>query len=49
MTLSLPVRYLIRFVALAYVLVLLVVPVSLIYVTTYSSWFGGSWRRIRTP
>src|ERR1700722_7677201 len=40
MTPSLPVRYLIRFVALAYVLVLLLVPVSLILWRTFTPGFG---------
>src|ERR1700738_4646013 len=40
MTLSLPVRYLIRFVALAYVSVLLVVPVGLILWRTFTPGFG---------
>src|SRR5258708_35476806 len=49
MTLSLPVRYLIRFVALAYVLVLLVVPVSLILWRTFEPGFGQFIDWISTP
>jgi sulfate/thiosulfate transport system permease protein len=49
MTLSLPVRYLIRFVALAYVLVLLVVPVSLILWRTFTPGFGQFVEWVSTP
>jgi sulfate transport system permease protein len=49
MTLSLPVRYLIRLVALAYVLVLLVVPVSLILWRTFTPGFGQFVAWISTP
>ena len=49
MTLSLPVRYLIRFVALAYVLVLLVVPVSLILWRTFTPGFGQFVAWVSTP
>src|ERR1700679_3265710 len=49
MTPSLPVRYLIRFVALAYVLVLLVVPVSLILWRTFTPGFGQFVAWISTP
>src|ERR1700684_4476155 len=49
MTLSLPARYLIRFVALAYVLVLLVVPVSLILWRTFTPGFGQFVAWISTP
>jgi sulfate ABC transporter permease protein CysW/sulfate ABC transporter permease protein CysT len=46
---SLPVRYLIRFVALAYVLVLLVVPVSLILWRTFTPGFGQFVAWVSTP
>src|ERR1700678_1578240 len=49
MTLSLPVRYLIRFIALAYVLVLLVVPVSLILWRTFTPGFGQFVAWVSTP
>ena len=49
MTLSLRVRYLIRFVALAYVLVLLVVPVSLILWRTFTPGFGQFVAWVSTP
>ena len=49
MTPSLPVRYLIRFVALAYVLVLLVVPVSLILWRTFTPGFGQFVAWVSTP
>src|SRR6202161_3749570 len=49
MTPSLPVRYLIRFVALTYVLVLLVVPVSLILWRTFTPGFGQFVAWISTP
>src|ERR1700748_1440532 len=49
MTLSPPVRYLIRFVALAYVLVLLVVPVSLILWRTFTPGFGQFVAWVSTP
>src|SRR6202012_3332265 len=49
MTPSLPVRYLIRFVALAYVLVLLVVPVGLILWRTFAPGFGQFFAWISTP
>src|SRR6201990_2540307 len=49
MTLSPPVRYLIRFVALAYVLVLLVVPVSLILWRTFAPGFGQFFAWVSTP
>src|ERR1700744_450010 len=49
MTLSLPARYLIRFVALAYVLVLLVVPVSLILWRTFQPGFGQFFDWVSTP
>src|ERR1700759_1697422 len=49
MTLSLPVRYLVRFVALAYVLVLLVVPVSLILWRTFTPGFGQFVAWVSTP
>ena len=49
MTLSLPVRYLIRFVALAYVAVLLVVPVSLILWRTFTPGFGQFVAWVSTP
>src|ERR1700749_3739453 len=49
MTPSQPVRYLIRFVALAYVLVLLVVPVGLILWRTFAPGFGPFFAWISTP
>src|SRR6201995_2347213 len=49
MTLSPPVRYLIRFVALSYVLVLLVVPVSLILWRTFTPGFGQFVAWVSTP
>src|ERR1700743_2536042 len=49
MTLSLPVRYLIRFVALAYVLVLLVIPVGLILWRTFTPGFGQFVAWVSTP
>src|ERR1700744_4467554 len=49
MTLSLPVRYLIRFVALAYVLVLLVIPVGLILWRTFTPRFGQFVAWVSTP
>jgi sulfate/thiosulfate transport system permease protein len=49
MTLSPPVRYLIRFVALAYVLVLLVVPVGLILWRTFTPGFGQFLAWVSTP
>src|ERR1700678_2232494 len=49
MTLSLPVRYLIRFIALAYVLVLLVVPVTLILWRTFEPGFGQFYDWVSTP
>src|SRR5271166_4164594 len=49
MTLSPQVRYLIRFLALAYVLVLLVVPVSLILWRTFTPGFGQFVAWVSTP
>src|ERR1700759_5115644 len=49
MTLSPRVRYLIRFVALAYVLVLLVVPVGLILWRTFAPGFGQFFAWVSTP
>ena len=49
MTPSLRVRYLIRFVALAYVLVLLVVPVGLILWRTFTPGFGQFFAWVSTP
>src|SRR6202789_2744963 len=49
MTLSLPMRYLIRFVALAYVLVLLIVPVTLILWRTFTPGFGQFVEWVSTP
>src|ERR1700730_13217930 len=49
MTPSLPVRYLIRFVALAYVSVLLVVPVGLILWRTFTPGFGQFIAWVSTP
>ncbi len=49
MTTSARVRYLIRFLALAYVFVLLVVPVTLILVRTFAPGFGEFFASIGTP
>src|SRR5271157_6338836 len=49
MTLSPQVRYLIRFLALAYVLVLLVVPVGLILWRTFTPGFGQFFAWVSTP
>src|ERR1700743_3991417 len=49
MTLSPPVRYLIRFVALAYVLVLLVVPVWMILWRIFAPGFGQFFAWVSTP
>src|SRR6201995_3104770 len=49
MTLSPPVRYLIRFLALAYVLVLLIVPVGLILWRTFTPGFGQFFAWVSTP
>ena len=49
MTLSLPVRRLLRYLALSYVLVLLVVPVSLILWRTFAPGFGQFVDYISTP
>jgi sulfate/thiosulfate transport system permease protein len=49
MILSRPVRYLLRFVALAYVLVLVIVPVGLILWRTFAPGFGEFFASISTP
>lgn len=49
MTLSPVVRYLLRFVALAYVTVLLIIPVSLILWRTFSPGFGQFYDWVSTP
>ncbi|MDR7289628.1 ABC-type Fe3+ transport system permease subunit [Mycolicibacterium senegalense] len=49
MTLSPPVRYLLRFLALAYVTVLVVVPVGLILWRTFSPGIGAFFASVGTP
>src|ERR1700749_2302848 len=49
MTTSAPVRYLIRFLAVAYVLVLLVVPIGLILWRTFAPGFGQFFAWVSTP
>src|SRR6202041_2290473 len=49
MTPSLPVRYLVRFVALAYVLVLLIIPVALILWRTFEPGLGQFYDWVSTP
>jgi sulfate transport system permease protein len=49
MILSRPVRYLLRFLALAYVLVLVIVPVGLILWRTFAPGFGEFFSSISTP
>ena len=49
MTISVPARYLIRLLALAYVLVLLVVPVGLILWRTFAPGFGQFFAWVSTP
>ncbi|HEY6573934.1 MAG TPA: sulfate ABC transporter, partial [Mycobacterium sp.] len=49
MILSRPVRYLLRFLALAYILVLVIVPVGLILWRTFAPGLGEFFASITTP